>query len=89
MACKGTRQETLKLKAIKYFLVGKNLYWKDPLGLLMICLDPHKVERIMSDFHDSSCGGNNFWKMTSHNILSDGYFWPTLFTDVSTKVSLC
>jgi hypothetical protein len=43
----------LKLKEIKYYLVDKKLYWKDPLGVLLRCLDPHEAQRIMSDFHDS------------------------------------
>jgi hypothetical protein len=79
----------LKFKAMKYCLVGKTLYWKDPLGVLLRCLDPHKVERIMLEFHDSSCGGNHFWKMTTFNIHRAGYLWPTLFTDVCTKVRSC
>jgi hypothetical protein len=40
----------LKLKAIKYFLVDQILYWKDPLGVILRCLDPHKAQNIMSDF---------------------------------------
>jgi len=76
----------IKIKAIKYCLIEKVLYWKDPLGVLLRCLDPHEAQRIMSDFHDGSCGGNHFWKMMAHNILRDGYFWPTLFADVFTKV---
>jgi hypothetical protein len=84
------KARALKLKAIKYYLVGKNLYWKDPLGVLLRCLDPHEAQMIMSDFHDSSCGGHHFWKMTAHNILRAGYFFPTLFTDVLHKSqSLC
>jgi hypothetical protein len=29
----------LKLKAIKYCLIDQVLYWKDPLGVLLRCLD--------------------------------------------------
>jgi hypothetical protein len=30
----------LKIKEIRYFLIDQVLYWKDPLGVLLICLDP-------------------------------------------------
>jgi hypothetical protein len=30
----------LKLKAIRYCLIDQVLYWKDPLGVLLRCLDP-------------------------------------------------
>jgi hypothetical protein len=83
------KQRDLKLKDIIYYLVGKYLYWKDPVGVLLRCLDPHESQSIMSDFHDSSCGGNHFWKMTAHNILRASYFCPTLFNDVFTKVRAC
>jgi hypothetical protein len=80
-----SKARDLKLKAIKYFLIEQVLYWKDPLGVLLRCLNPHEAQRIMSDFHDSLCGGHHFWRTTTHKILRAGYFWPTLFTDVCAK----
>jgi len=43
----------------------------------------------MTDFHESLCGGHNFWRTTTYNILRDGYFWPILFIDVSTNIRRC
>jgi hypothetical protein len=48
----------LKLKSIKYCLVDHVLYWKYPLGVLLRCLDPQESQKIIYDFHDSLCGGN-------------------------------
>jgi hypothetical protein len=79
----------LKLKSINYFLVDQILYWKDPLGVLLRCLDPQAAQRIMSNFHDSLCRGHHFWRTTTYNILSAGYFWPSLFTDVCAKIRAC
>jgi hypothetical protein len=50
----------LKLKSIKYCLIDQVLYWKDPLGVILRCLDPQEAQKIMFDFHDSSCGGHHF-----------------------------
>jgi hypothetical protein len=79
----------LKLKSIKYCLDDKILYWKDPLGVLLISLDPQEVQRSMSDFHESLCGGNQFWRTTTYKILRAGYFCPSLFTDVFSKIRTC
>jgi hypothetical protein len=76
----------LKLKSIKYFLVDQDLYWKDPLGVLLRCLDPQEAQKIMSDFHDSLCQGNHYWRTKTYNILRTGYFWPSLFTNVCAKI---
>jgi hypothetical protein len=79
----------LKLKSIKYFLVDQVLYWKDPLGEILRCLDPQEAQKIMSDFHDSLCGGHHYWRTTTYKILRAGYFWPNLFTDVCAKIRAC
>jgi hypothetical protein len=79
----------LKLKAIKYCIIDQVLYWKDPLGVLLRCLDPQESQREMIDFHDSSCGGHHFWRTTTYKILRAGYFWPSIFTDVGANTRAC
>jgi hypothetical protein len=79
----------LKLKAIKYYLIDQVLYWKDPLGVILRCMDPQEAQRAINYFHDSLCGGHHFWRTTAYKILGDGYFWPILFTDVCAKIRAC
>ena len=79
----------LKLKEIRYCLIDQVLYWKYPLGVLLRCLDLQEAQKIMFDFHDSLCGGHHFWRTTTYKVLRDGYFWPTLFTDVCVKTRAC
>jgi hypothetical protein len=79
----------LKLKAIRYCLIDHILYWKDPLGVLLRCLDPQEAQKAMTDFHDSLCGGHHFWRTTTYKILRAGYFWPSLFTDVCANIRAC
>jgi hypothetical protein len=35
-----SKARALKLRAIRYCLIDQTLYWKDPLGVLLWCLDP-------------------------------------------------
>jgi hypothetical protein len=79
----------LKLKSIKYCLVDKIWYWKDPLGVIIRCLDPQEAQKIMYDFHDNLCGGHHYCRTTTYKILRDGYFWTSLFTDVCDKIRAC
>jgi hypothetical protein len=55
-----SKARALNLKAIKYCLIEQVLYWKDPLGVILRCLDPLEAQKIMFDFHDSLCGGHHF-----------------------------
>jgi hypothetical protein len=57
--------------------------------VLLICLDPREAQRIMSNFHDSLCGGHHFWRTIAYKILRAGYFWPSLFTDVCANIRAC
>jgi hypothetical protein len=84
-----SKARAVKLKAVKYFLIDQTLYWKDPLGLLLRCLDPQEAQKVMFDFHSDLCGGHHFWKTTTHKVLRAGYYWPTLFPDVYREIRAC
>lgn len=64
----------LKLKAIKFCINDKMLYWKDPSGVLLRCIDKDESIQIMSQFHSSDCGGHHYWKTKNHKILRVGYY---------------
>jgi len=40
----------LKLKAVRYFLIDRALYWKDPLRVFLRCLNPQESQKVMFDF---------------------------------------
>jgi hypothetical protein len=84
-----TQSQALKLKAIKFSIYNNLLYWKDPVGLLLRCLDKEESVEVIHQFHSSICEGHHYWKTTSHNILRVGYYWPFLFSDVCTFVKSC
>jgi hypothetical protein len=57
--------------------------------VLLRYLDPKEAQKIMSDFHDSLCGGHHYWRTMAYNILRVGYFWPSILTDVFVKIRAC
>jgi hypothetical protein len=79
----------LKLKEIIYCLIDHILYWKDPLGVLLRCLDLKEAQKTMTDFHENLCGGHHLLMTASYNILRVGYFWPNLFIDVFKNIRFC
>jgi hypothetical protein len=83
------KARALKLKAVRYFLIDHVLYWRDPLGVFLRCLNPQEAQKVMFDFHRGLCGGHHFWKTIAHKVLRDRYYWPTLFTDVYREVRAC
>jgi len=43
----------------------------------------------VEDFHKGDCGGHLFWKTTANKILREGYYWPSLFSNVFKAVKNC
>jgi hypothetical protein len=84
-----TKDRFLKLKALKFFILEGNLYWKDLGGILLNCLLKDEVDKVLQDFHTGDCGGHLSWKATANKILRAGFYWPTLFANVHQKVTLC
>jgi hypothetical protein len=80
---------TLKLHAVKYCIAENQLYWKDPLGFLLVCLVESETPRVIEEFHEGVCGGHHAWRATTYKILRAGYYWPKLFSDVNAKVRTC
>jgi hypothetical protein len=84
-----SKARTLKLHAVKYCISDKKLYWKDPLGFLLVCLVESETEEVINQFHEGVCGGHHAWRATAYKILRAGYYWPKLFPDVNAKVRAC
>jgi len=49
----------IKLRAAKYFINENLLYWRDPSGMLLRCLDKEQSMEVMQQFHSSMCGGHH------------------------------
>jgi len=64
---------------MKYCIVNANLYWKDPLNIILLCLTENEIEEVIEQFHEGVCGGHYAWKETTHKILRVGFYWPKLF----------
>jgi hypothetical protein len=84
-----TQGRDLKLKAMNFCINGNLLFWKNPIGLLLRCMNQEEAAKVMIEFHNSERGGHHYWKTTAHKILRSGYYWPSLFSDVCEFVRTC
>jgi hypothetical protein len=84
-----SKVRSMKLKVFKYCVNNQTLFWRDPFGVLLRCLDEEEAHRVVIEFHEGVCGEHHFWKSTTYKILRAGYYWPSLFYDVCAKVRAC
>eukprot|EP00253_Pinus_taeda_P033201 PITA_33201 len=78
----SSQAQAIKLRSAKFYINKNLIYWNDPSGILLRCLDKEKAVEVIHQFHSSICGGHHYWKTKTHKILRPGYYWPTLFSDV-------
>ena len=84
-----TKYKALKLKARPYVIIDAKLYWKDPVGVLLLCLTEGESMEVIKEYHECLCGGHYSWKVNAHKILKSGFYWPSLFSDVYRVVRSC
>lgn len=65
----SSKDISLKLKALEYYILNGFFYCKYPGGVLLNYLVEGEVEKIMIDFHKGDCGGHLYWKTTENKIL--------------------
>ena len=68
-----TRARSVKLKAAKFYILIRCLYWKDPGGVLLNFLLENEAQQMVKEFHKGDCGGHHSWKVTTNKILRAGF----------------
>ena len=53
-----TKYRALNIKAQPYVIVEGRLYWKDPMGILLLCLTEDGFIETIKDYHEKLCGGH-------------------------------
>ena len=64
----------MKLKAAKFCIINRYLYWKDLGGVLLNFLLENEAHHTVKEFHKGDCGGHHSWKVTANKILRAGYY---------------
>jgi hypothetical protein len=89
LGVRNTNSIFLKLKEVKFCILDNSLYWKDLEGIFLSYLLEDDVKWAIQEVYKGDCGEHHYWKTTTHKISREGYYWPTIFTDVYKEVSIC
>jgi transposase InsO family protein len=85
----GHKRRALRLKVSKYCIIHDGLRWRNPDGVILICVDEIESKKLLTEFHYGFCGGHFVAKTTTHKILKARYYWPTIFSDVHKMIRGC
>ena len=80
----GCNDNTLKLKARKYVLLGETkdvLYKRGAEGLLLKCVSKYQSLQILAEIHEGICGVHQSGVKMRWLIHRYGYFWSSVLKD--------
>jgi hypothetical protein len=66
---------------MKYFLTQDGLGWKNPDGIILICMNKDESDQLIKEIYSGYCVSHFVACTTAHNIARARYYLPTLFTD--------
>ncbi|CAL2231673.1 unnamed protein product [Prunus armeniaca] len=79
----------LKRTMKRYFIDGSTLYRKGFNGEPLKCLGKSEAQRVMQEIHAGECGEHQGMKKLYRQLLSVGYYWPTMKNDAYDFVKRC
>ncbi|BFG30001.1 hypothetical protein CerSpe_162750 [Prunus speciosa] len=79
----------LKKTVKRYFVDGSMLYRKGFNGEPLRCLGESEARQVMQEIHAGECGEHQGMKRLHRQLLSVGYYWPTMKKDAHDFVKRC
>lgn len=73
--------QKIKLKALRFNLIGSELYKRNIDDVLLKFLGPDDARLVMAKVHEGICGAHWAGLDMRWTINRYGYFWPTIFED--------
>jgi hypothetical protein len=70
-------------------LIVDVLFRRNYDGILLRCVDEKRAQELMQEFHGGICGGHFAPTATTHKIIRDGFYWPSIFKDSYATVRKC
>jgi hypothetical protein len=71
----------LNRQALRYFTEGSSLFKKGLVGEPLRCLGPSESQTALKEAHAGECGEHQGKKKLYQQLLSLGYYWPTMKKD--------
>lgn len=72
----------LKNKASCFILEDGQLYRRTFSALTLKCVNPKEADYCLREVHEGICGDQLVVKALNYKIIRQGYYWPTIHSDV-------
>ncbi|KAL0319852.1 UNVERIFIED_CONTAM: Ribonuclease HI [Sesamum radiatum] len=79
----------IQVRASRFTLIGGELYKRGFSQPYLKCINQDKVEYVLREIHEGSCGNHSGGRALASKALRQGYFWPTMRKDAMDLVRKC
>jgi hypothetical protein len=70
-----------RYRAMKYVLIGDDMFYRTLEGLLLKCLGPAESNQLLHEVHEGACGTHQSAHKMKWLIRRSGFYWPTMLED--------
>ena len=82
--------EKVQRKAPRFWLFeDKKLYKCSFSGQYLLCIHPKASEILLEELHEEVCGSHTGGRSSSHQALTQGYWWPGMQKEAHEYVRKC
>ncbi|KAL0293068.1 UNVERIFIED_CONTAM: hypothetical protein Sradi_6958400 [Sesamum radiatum] len=71
----------IQVRGGRFTLIGGELYKREFSQPYLKCINQDKVEYVLREIHEGSCGNHSGGRALASKALRQGYFWPTMRKD--------
>ncbi|XP_031266000.1 uncharacterized protein LOC116124420 [Pistacia vera] len=79
----------LRAKVVRFTIYKGQLLRKSFSGPYLKAISPEEAKRVLAELHKGKCGNHAGGRNLAHQVITVGYYWPTICTDSATYAKKC
>ena len=83
------RAHKIHIQSTKFSIVNGQLYKRSLGGPYLKCLTIEQGQYVLAELHEGICGNHSGGRTLAHRAHTQGYYWPTMKSDVADYVKKC
>ena len=83
------RAHKIHIQSTKFSIVDGQLYKRSLGGPYLKCLTIEQGQYMLAELHEGICGNHSGGRTLAHRAHKQGYYWPTMKSDVADYVRKC
>ena len=79
----------VQIQSTRFSMVDGQLYKRSLGGPYLMCLTLEQGQYVLVELHEGICGNHPGGRTLAHRAHTQGYYWPTMKSDVADYVKKC